>query len=102
MGKHLIGPEQSRDRISTVLIGREQFHHQGRNLKLQQCISLGKLLIGREQSRDLVSTALIGREKSHRQGRHWTSPIIALGALFCGNIVARGRYGSSVSTVLIG
>ena len=31
-----------------------------------------------------------------------SSPIIAHEALFCGNIVARGRYESSVSTVLIG
>ena len=38
----------------------------------------------------------------HHQGRHGSSPIIAPEALFCGNIVARGHYGSSVSTALIG
>ena len=36
------------------------------------------------------------------RGRNVSSPIIAPEALFCGNIVARGRYGSSVLTVLIG
>ncbi|KAI0231435.1 hypothetical protein LSAT2_018190 [Lamellibrachia satsuma] len=35
-------------------------------------------------------------------GRHVSFPIIAPEALFCGNIVARERYGSSVSTALIG
>ena len=45
---------------------------------------------------------LIGREQFHHQGRHVAFPIIAPEALFCGNIVARERYGSSVSTALIG
>ena len=43
---------------------------------------------------------LIGREQFHHQG--YNPPIIAPEALFCGNIVTRERYGSSVSTALNG
>ena len=50
----------------------------------------------------ILGLFLIDREQFHHQGRHVSSHIIAPKALFCGNVVARERYRSSVSTVLMG
>ena len=51
---------------------------------------------------EILGKHLIGREQFHHQGAPRVIPYYRPEALFCGNIVARGRYGSSVSTALIG
>ena len=76
----------------SVLIGREHFTTRGRHVKIPYYRSNVQIL----------ELFLIGREQFHHQGAPRVIPIIAPEALFCGNIVARGRYRSSMSTALIG